>query len=62
MDLIGWKSDIERVDLLYTSLLLQSAHEMARLISRAVRTWRRTGGPAGRLHRCCPYRLTKAEA
>lgn len=31
MVLIGWESDIERVELLFTSLLLQSAHELTRV-------------------------------
>ena len=62
MELVGWKSDIERVELLYTSLLLQSAHELARLYIPPARTWRPTGGPG------CPastiivrQRLTEAE-
>ena len=31
MTLIGWRSDVDRAELLYTSLLLQAATEMARL-------------------------------
>ena len=31
MEMVGWKSDIERAELLFTSLLLQSAHELARV-------------------------------